>query len=117
MIPVVKLNDEQWVKIEPYVEISEYGPSKTYFKNIEDIINADKLVTLNGKAMWKKSSTNKSIAERIKLYHKIFELPDGTFAVSSQTFNQEIYQNDIISIDRDQIKYYDITMQELINAA
>ena len=109
MIQVVELKEEQWAQIEPDVIISSYGTEKTIFESIEEIITADKVVTLNGRPMWKKGSSRYSIAERIEQYHRIFKLPDGKFAVSSQTFNYDIYKNKKINIDEEQIKYYDIT--------
>jgi len=108
MIQVVTLNEEQWAQIKPDVIISSYGIDKTIFESILEIITADKVVTLNGHSMWKKDSAKNSIAERIELYHSIFELPDGTFAVSSQSFNQAIYKNQNININENQKKYYDI---------
>ncbi|MFZ3058291.1 MAG: hypothetical protein WA102_01015 [Candidatus Methanoperedens sp.] len=107
MIQIVKLNEEQWAQIKPEVIISIYGTEKTIFKSIEEIITADKVVTLNGRPMWKEDSAKNSIAERIELYHIIFELPDGKFAVSSQTFNRNIWRNKKLNIDNDQIRYYD----------
>ena len=109
MIQVVELKEEQWAQIEPDVIISSYGPERTIFESIEEIITADKVVTLNGRPMWKKDSATNSIAERIELYHMIFELPDGKFAVASQTFNQKICKDRKINIDKEQIKYYNIT--------
>ena len=106
MIKVVKLNKEQWEKILPHVIISEYGNKFTYFESIEKILTADKVVTLNGHAMWKKNSTTSSIAERIERYHMIFELPNGNFAVSSQKFNDDITTKEIIIIDEEQITWY-----------
>ncbi|MCD4820470.1 MAG: hypothetical protein K8S23_17460 [Candidatus Cloacimonetes bacterium] len=107
MIKVVKLNKEQWEKILPHVIISDYGDKFTYFESIEKILTADKVVTLNGHSMWKKSSTTSSIAERIERYHMIFELPNGNFAVSSQKFNDYyIIKKEIIIIDEEQITWY-----------
>lgn len=115
MIPIVKLNEEQWLQISPHVIISSYGTEKTIFNSIDEIITADKVVTLNGRPMWKKDSATNSIAERIELYHIIFELPKGKFAVSSQVFNQElnIWNNKHLNIDKDQIKYYDIPTRKI----
>lgn len=109
MIQVVKLYEKQWAQIEPEVIISSYGPEKTIFESIKEIITADKVVTLNGRPMWKKDSATNSIAERIELYHMIFELPNGKFAVASQTFIQKICKYTKINFDKKQIKYYDIT--------
>lgn len=113
MIIIVKLNEDQWKKIKPNAIISSsYGFDKTIFGSIKEIITADKVVALNGFAMWKKESTKKSIAERIDQYHKIFKLPDGKFAVSSQTFNQDISIKNL-NIVKDQIEYYDIPTQKI----
>ena len=106
MIQVVKLKNEQWAQIKPDVSISRYGTEKTIFESIEEIINADKIVTLNGSSMWKQSSTNKPIAKRIEELHKIFELPDGKFAVSSQTFNNYIDTSKKMNVSDEQIRYY-----------
>lgn len=106
MVQVVKLYEEQWAQIEPDVIISSYGPEKTIFESIKEIITADKVVTLNGRPMWKNDSATNSIAERIELYHHmIFELPDGKFAVASQTFIQKICKDKKINFDKEQIKY------------
>ena len=56
MVQVVKLYEEQWAQIEPDVIISSYGPEKTIFESIKEIITADKVVTLNGRPMWKNES-------------------------------------------------------------
>ena len=107
MIKVVKLNKEQWKKIKQHVKISDYGNKFTCFESIEKILTANKVVTLNGHPMWKKSSTTSSIAERIERYHMIFELPDGKFAVSSQKFNDDyITKKEIIIINEEQITWY-----------
>lgn len=112
MIIIVKLNKEQWEKIKPKVIISAYGPDKTIFGSIKEIITAKKVVTLNGFAMWKEGSTKKSIAQRIDEYHKVFELPNGKFAVSSLTFNKDMNMK-YLNINKDQIEYYDIPTQEI----
>ena len=107
MIQVVKLNEEQSKQVMLHVNISDYGPEKTFFESIEKILTADKVVTLNSHPMWKKDSTTSSIAERIERYHRIFEFPDGKFAISSQEFNKFIFINEIINIDEEQITLYD----------
>ncbi len=107
MLEVVKLTKVQWTKIKPYVIISSYGTDKTIFKSIDDILTANKVVTLNGKAMWGKRSATRSIAERIADYHSIFELPDGTFAVASQEFKKDINSKKVINICADQKWHYD----------
>jgi len=112
MITIVKLNEEQWAQIKSDVNISSYGPKETFFDSIEEIITADKVVTLNGRPMWKEESAVNPLERRIELYHKIFELPNGKFAVSSQTFNQDISIKKL-NIDNDQIKYYEISTHKI----
>ena len=39
----------------------------------------------------------------------IFELPDGKFAVASQTFIKKMCKDKKINFDKEQTKYYNIT--------
>lgn len=114
MIPMVKLNEEQWKKINELKRISSYGVAYEFFNSIEETFG-DKVVTLNAFSMWKKESAKNPPEKRIELYHIILELPDGKFTVSSQTFNKRIniWKNKELNIDKDQIKYYDISTHQI----
>ena len=77
------------------------------FREHRKDINGQKVVTLNGRPMWKGESTPSSIAERIEQIHMIFELPNGKFTVASQKFiNDYITIKKIIIIDNKQITWY-----------
>ncbi len=116
MIPMVKLNEEQWKKINQLKRVSSYGVDYEFFNSIEETFG-DKVVTLNAFSMWKKESAINPPEKRIELYHIIFELPNGRFTVSSQTFNKRIniniWKNPELNIDRDQIKYYAIPTRKI----
>lgn len=105
----MKLNEEQWKKINDLKRISSYGVDYEFFNFIEEAFG-EKVVTLNAFSMWKRESAKNPPEKRIELYHIILELPDGKFTVSSQTFNKRIniWTNKKLNIGKDQIKYYDI---------
>ncbi len=122
MIIIVKLNEEQWEKINDLKRISSYGVDYEFFNSIEEAFG-DKVVTLNAFSMWKRESAKNPPEKRIELYHIILELPNGKFTVSSQTFNKRylrIHKDGIsilvvppMGIDKDQIKYYDIPAHQI----
>jgi hypothetical protein len=103
MIKVVKLNEEQWNEIDSHKTISiNYGEDGTFFNSIEEILSANKVVTLNGFPI---KDTKNTTAEKIERDHSIFELPNGKYVVSSKTFNEKIHSNKYIDIHNDQIRY------------
>lgn len=122
MIIIVKLNEEQWKKINDLKRISSYGVDYEFFNSIEEAFG-EKVVTLNAFSMWKRESAKNPPEKRIELYHIILELPNGKFTVSSQTFNNRylrIHKDGIsilvvppMNIDKDQIKYYDIPTKKI----
>jgi len=107
LISVISVTSDQWDIIDPRVVITRYGPEQTIFDSIEDILNAPKVVTLNGKAMWGGTRATRSIAARIEDFHSIFKLPSGGFAVASQKLSRDLQQDETIIFSSDQYQVYD----------
>jgi len=117
MIKVVTLDNEQWdqiydlilkIKEEMARKMEKWEPV-TYFSSIHDLLIADKVVTLNGKALWKDSSAARPRPKRIADDHLVFKLPNGTFAVSSKTLNESIRSRTSVIFRDEQIDCFDIT--------
>jgi len=116
LIKVIKLTEEQWDIIGLLTPVGRaaarnpiFGRDEainTIFDSIENILNAPKVVTLNGKAMWGRNKGARSIAERLEDFHSIFELPYGGFAVSSRKFSSDPHEKGI-TFDRSQCQIYD----------
>lgn len=122
-ITLIKISNEQWDDIAHLVKYSkEYGIRGTFFGSIEKMLNADKVVTLNGISLH--NDSNKSNAQ--KIYdgeHIIFKYPHteihdiaskeemdkicesypyGIYAVTSKTLMDKIHKYGIITIDNKQ---------------
>lgn len=82
------LDRKDWEKIKPFVHISGYGTGATFFHSVEDILKADKVVTLNGSPLRKGGRVYKSVEERLATNNQVVKLPNGMFAVASKTLLQ-----------------------------
>lgn len=83
------LSKKDWETMKPYVHISSYGTEATFFYSPEDIIKADKVVTLNGFPLRRVGGRiYKSIEERLAVNNQVVKLPNGMYAVASKTLLQ-----------------------------
>lgn len=85
-IRVIMISKKDWEMIQPYVHISGYGKEATFFSSPEEILKANKIVTLNGSPLRQTGGKiYKSIEERLTTNNQIVKLPDGMYAVASKT--------------------------------
>ena len=86
MMEIRIINKTDWEMIKPYVHISSYGTEATFFSSPEEILKANKIVTLNGSPLRQiGGKIYKSIEERLTTNNQVVKLPNGMYAVASKT--------------------------------